>query len=54
MEMGGFTGGTVAKINPANPSSPAVIWTHQASVDVSSITLDRSTVLVAGGPLEDV
>ena len=50
----GFTGGTLAKLNPSNPSSPAVIWTHQTSIDVSSITLDRSTVLVAGGPLEDV
>ena len=49
----GFTGGTIAKINPSNPSSPAVIWTHEAGVDVSSITVDRSTVLLAGGPLEE-
>ena len=25
----GFTGGTLAKINPSNPSSPATIWTQE-------------------------
>jgi streptogramin lyase len=50
----GFTGGTLAKINPSNPSSPAVIWMRPAGVEVSSITVDRGTVLGAGGPLEDV
>jgi streptogramin lyase len=49
----GFTGGPLAKINPSNPSSPAAIWTHQAGVEVSTITVDQSTVLVAGGPHEE-
>jgi hypothetical protein len=48
----GFTGGTLAKINPSNQSSPAAIWTHGVGVEVSSITVDQNTVLVAGGPLE--
>jgi hypothetical protein len=50
----GFTDGTLAKINPSDPSSPAVIWTHQAGVEVSSIAIDRGTVLGAGDPLEEV
>ncbi len=49
----GFTDGTLAKIDPSNPSSPTVIWTHHVSVTVSSIAIDRGTVWGAGGPLEE-
>jgi class 3 adenylate cyclase len=48
----GFGGGTVSKIDPANPSSPMVIWTHPGlGNDASSITLDRGIVWAAGAAL---
>ena len=46
----GFEGGTIAKINPSDVSSPAVIWSHQVGYNVSSITLDRGIVWAAGPP----
>ncbi len=45
----GFGGGTVSKIDPANPSSPTVIWTHPGlGNDASSIIVDRGIVWAAG------
>jgi class 3 adenylate cyclase len=48
----GFAGGTLSKIKPSNPSSPAVIWTHpDLDYNVSSITVDRGIVWAAGEAL---
>jgi streptogramin lyase len=45
----GFGGGTISKINPSDPTSPAVIWTHPGlGNDASSITVDRDIVWAAG------
>jgi class 3 adenylate cyclase len=45
----GFGGGTISKINPADPTSPAVIWTQaRLGNDASSITVDRGIVWAAG------
>ena len=45
----GFGGGTISKINPSDPSSPAVIWTQaRLGNDASSITVDRAVVWAAG------
>jgi len=46
----GFTDGTVAKINPADPAAPAVSWTHEVGNDAESIAIDKGIVWVAGGP----
>jgi len=46
----GFTGGTVAKINPSDPASPALIWTRPGlGLNGSSITIDRDIVWAGGG-----
>ena len=39
----GFASGAVAKINPSNPSSPEVLWTH------SGLGNDASSIAVAEG-----
>jgi hypothetical protein len=46
----GFTDGTVAKINPADPAVPAVLWTRKVGNDAESIAIDKGIVWVAGGP----
>jgi hypothetical protein len=46
----GFTDGTVAKINPADPAAPAVLWTREVGNDAESIAIDKGIVWVAGGP----
>jgi streptogramin lyase len=51
----GFPNGTVSKINPTNPSSPEVLWTHSGlGNDASSITVDAGIVWAAGGSLRGV
>ena len=51
----GFANGTVSKINPTNPSSPEVLWTHSGlGNDASSITVDAGIVWAAGGSLRNV
>jgi hypothetical protein len=48
----GFAGGALAKINPSNPSSPEVLWTHSGlGNDASSITVDGGIVWAAGDPV---
>jgi Adenylate and Guanylate cyclase catalytic domain len=44
----GFEDGTVAKIGPANPTTPTVLWVRQVGNSVSSITVDRGIVWAAG------
>ena len=45
----GFGGGTISKINPSDPTSPAVIWTQtRLGNDASSITVDRGVIWAAG------
>jgi len=46
----GFTDGTVAKINPNDPTSPAVIWTHRVGNSASSIAVDHDIVWAGGQP----
>jgi class 3 adenylate cyclase len=46
----GFIDGTVAKINPADPTAPKVLWTHPVVNNATSIALDSGIVWVAGGP----
>jgi class 3 adenylate cyclase len=46
----GFTDGTVAKINPNDPTSPAVIWTHRVGSNATSISVDHGIVWVGGQP----
>jgi len=46
----GFTDGTVAKIRPADPAAPAVLWTHEVGNDAESLAIDKGIVWVAGGP----
>jgi hypothetical protein len=51
----GYSGGALAKINPSNPSSPEVLWTHSGfGNDASSITIDGGIVWAAGGPLSNL
>jgi streptogramin lyase len=51
----GFANGTVSKINPTNPSSPEVLWTHSGlGNDASSITVDAGIIWAAGGSLRNV
>jgi class 3 adenylate cyclase len=51
----GFAGGAVAKINPSNPSSPEVLWTHSGlGNDASSITVGEGIVWAAGGPVSNL
>jgi hypothetical protein len=53
--MVGFADGAVAKINPSNPSSPEVLWTHSGfGNDASSIIVDGGIVWVAGGPISNL
>jgi sugar lactone lactonase YvrE len=49
----GFDRGTVAKIDPADPTSPAVIWMRQVGNNVSAITIDHGVVWTAGGQLSN-
>ena len=49
----GFDRGTVAKIDPADPTSPAVIWMRQVGNSVSAITIDHGVVWAAGGQLSN-
>jgi len=44
----GFLRGAVAKINPSDPSSPAVIWTRRIGNNASSIAVDGDVVWTAG------
>jgi hypothetical protein len=51
----GFAEGAVAKINPSNPSSPEVLWTHSGfGNDASSIIVDGGIIWVAGGPISNL
>jgi hypothetical protein len=46
----GFTDGTVSKINPSDPSSPALVWRRPGlGLNGSSITIDRDVVWAGGG-----
>ena len=46
----GFANGTVAKINPDDPTTPGVLWTQGVGNNAESIAIDNRVVWIAGGP----
>jgi hypothetical protein len=46
----GFSGGMIAKINPADPSAPVAIWTQRVGNNATSVTVEDGIVWAAGGP----
>jgi hypothetical protein len=46
----GFLDGTIAKINPADPTAPIAMWTRRVGNNASSVTVDDGIVWAAGGP----